>query len=64
MVYKNDLTFHYFDRWLSENSNKVITNLFKCVNLDINGLQYTPYERIIFDSESNEYVYYFDSEKV
>lgn len=33
MVYKNDLTFHYFDRWLSENSNKVITNLDDNIDL-------------------------------
>ena len=114
VVYENDLTFHYFDRWLFENSNKIITNLdnyidlycdanlsyhssiiqvfeftlkayvflidesdddmpenvwmsvlkyIRCINSDINGLQYTPYERIIFDSETNEYVYCFDREE-
>lgn len=111
VVYENDLTFHYFDRWLFENSNKVITNLdnyidlyydanlsyrssiiqaseftlktymdksdddmpenvwmsvlkyIRCINSDINGLQYTPYERIIFDSESNEYIYCFNREE-
>lgn len=49
---------------MPENVWMSVLKYIRCVNLDINGLQYTPYERIIFDSESNEYVYYFDSEKV
>ena len=48
---------------MPENVWMSVLKYIRCINSDINGLQYTPYERIIFDSETNEYVYCFDREE-